>query len=154
VVNDRFGPIDFDRFHSQHLAERLSGRPRIFTTSGSSALRSIAFRLHDGRSYTFVPVLATDSGATDSGGGVSGGGVSGGRVSSVGVSSFEVVAGDEDAHTVVELGYDDWCSFAWELQTCFALFYADRLKFPRGGSRSTTTTRCLRTSSPEPGSSI
>ena len=27
---------------------------------------------------------------------------------------------------------DDWCSFAWELRTCFALFYADALTFPRG----------------------
>ena len=29
--------------------------------------------------------------------------------------------------------YEDWCSFAWELRTCFALFYADRLAFSRGG---------------------
>ena len=33
----------------------------------------------------------------------------------------------------MDLGYDDWCSFVWELRTCFALFYADRLAFPRGG---------------------
>lgn len=118
MVNDRFGPIDFDRFHTQELQGRLSERPGIFTTSESSALRPIAFRIHDGRSYTFVPELATDSGGEG--------------------STFEVVAGDEEAHTVVELGYDDWCSFAWELQTCFALFYADRLKFPRGGFGSLT----------------
>jgi hypothetical protein len=43
-----------------------------------------------------------------------------------------VTAGEADAHTVVALAYDDWLSFAWELRSCFALFYAEKLSFPAG----------------------
>jgi hypothetical protein len=104
VVNDRFGPIDFDQFHLEILPERLAGRPHILTASDRRAVRPIAFRLADGRAYTYLPA---DDG-------------------------IAIAPGDADAHTVVALSYEDWCAFAWELRTCFALFYADALAFPRG----------------------
>ena len=109
VESHRFGPIYFDRFHTEELPVRLAQHERIFGGSDASLLRPIAFLLEEGRSYTFVPAREGDGG------------------------SLEIVPGHADAQTVVELSYEDWCSFAWELQTCFALFYADRLRFPRGG---------------------
>jgi ectoine hydroxylase-related dioxygenase (phytanoyl-CoA dioxygenase family) len=33
---------------------------------------------------------------------------------------------------VVALSPGDWCAFVWELQSCFALLYADRIATPRG----------------------
>ncbi|HXQ60918.1 MAG TPA: phytanoyl-CoA dioxygenase family protein [Acidimicrobiales bacterium] len=104
MANDRFGPIDFDRFHLEDLPARFANRPRVLTASDSRALRPLAFSLPDGRSYTYAP---------------SGDGIS-------------IAPGDADAHTVVTLSYEDWCAFAWELRSCFALFYADALAFPRG----------------------
>jgi hypothetical protein len=108
-TGDRFGPIDFDVFHREDLPARLADHPRVFTAADSRTVRPIAFRLEDGRSYTYEP-----AGSAADGGGI------------------DVIAGDSRAHTVVDLSYDDWCSFAWELRSCFALFYADRLAISRG----------------------
>jgi hypothetical protein len=110
VANDRFGPIDFERFHEEDLPARLAEHPSVLTSADSRSVRPIAFRLEDGRSYTYVPESSGRGG--------------------VGIT---VEPGDHDAHTVVDIAYEDWCSFAWELRTCFALFYADRISFPRGG---------------------
>jgi hypothetical protein len=123
VSTDRFGPIDFDRFHLEDLPARIAGRPSAFTASDARSMRPIAFRLDDGRSYTYLPnpVTARTGDAAQTG-----------DATRTAEHSVTVVLGDEEAHTVVALSYDDWCSFAWELRTCFALFYADRLKFPRG----------------------
>jgi hypothetical protein len=114
VANDRFGPIDFDRFHREDLPARLVERPAVLTASDERSLRPIAFRLDDGRSYTF-----SQEGPDAHQGGAAHG--------------ISVTPGDAGAHTIVEISYDDWCSFAWELRTCFGLFYADRLSFSRGG---------------------
>jgi len=104
VAHDRFGPIDFDQFHREDLPDRMAERSCVLTATDRRSLRPIAFRLPDGRSYTYTP---DDDGIT-------------------------IAPGDDDAHTVVVLTHDDWASFAWELRSCFALFYADRLKLPRG----------------------
>ncbi len=114
MPNDRFGHIDFDRFHQEDLPERLAEHPRVLTAADSRSVRPIAFRLGDGRSYTYVPDGPQGSGDEFAHG-------------------ISVTPGDAQAHTVVELAYEDWCSFAWDLRTCFALFYADRLSFSRGG---------------------
>ncbi len=113
MANDRFGPIDFDRFHQEDLPARLAERPGVLTASDSRSLRPIAFRLEDGRSYTYSP----EAEKTHDGGAAYG---------------ISVTPGDARAQTIVEIAYEDWCSFAWELRTCFALFYADRLAFSRG----------------------
>lgn len=101
---DPFGPLDFDRFHLELLPSRLAASGPVFSDGGAGALRPIAFQLADGRAYTYVPHG----------------------------HSFSVVPGSEGAATVVELDEADWCDFAWELKTCFALFYADRLTIGRG----------------------
>jgi Phytanoyl-CoA dioxygenase (PhyH) len=106
MVTDRFGPIDFDDFHLVELPSLMARRQRIFTATDQRLVRPIAFRLKGGDSaYTYVP--------------------SGDR--------FAVVPGDDLADTIVSISYDDWCAFTWELKSCYALFYADLLSFPRGG---------------------
>lgn len=68
-------------------------------------LRPIAFRLPGRGSYTYRPEGAT----------------------------IAVEAGDDAAHTVVELGPADWSDFVWELRTSFALLYGSRMTLRRGG---------------------
>src|SRR4051812_32540235 len=67
-------------------------------------VRPLAFQLEDGHSYTY----AVDG------------------------DDITVTPGDADAHTVVRLSYEDWCDFAWELRSCFALLYADRVTIASG----------------------
>ena len=55
MAHDRFGPIDFDAFHREDLPGRLADSPRVFTDSDRRVVRPLAFRLDDGRSYTYVP---------------------------------------------------------------------------------------------------
>jgi hypothetical protein len=103
--SDRFGPIDFDGFHRHELPQLLGIRARVFSDADAAVVRPLAFQLHDGRAYTYLP--------------------SGDR--------FTVEPGTDRADTVVELAYDEWCAFVWELRSCFALFYADQLAVVRGG---------------------
>jgi len=100
----RFAPIDFDVFH-QELPAKLAERGRILSDFDRRTLRAIAFRIDDRRSYSYQP----DG------------------------ESLRVVPGDANADTVVELSAEDWSDFCWELKTCYALFYADRMKFRSGG---------------------
>ncbi|MGP8059748.1 MAG: phytanoyl-CoA dioxygenase family protein [Acidimicrobiales bacterium] len=102
---DRFGPLDFDRFHLEELPALLATRGPVLSRADTAVLAPLAVELCDGRSYTYVP-----SGDT-----------------------FGVEAGSDRARTVVELDYDDWWPFARELRSSFALFYADRLSVSRGG---------------------
>ena len=102
LVSERFGPIDFDDFHTRELPEKLGATSGVLELG---RLRPIAFRLPDGHGYTYVPT---------------------GR-------GIEIRAGDDDAHTVVECGAEDWGDFVRELRSSFALLYADRVRFPKGG---------------------
>ena len=63
MESHRFGPIYFDRFHTEELPVRLAQRERIFGGSDASLLRPIAFLLEEGRSYTFVPAREGDGGS-------------------------------------------------------------------------------------------
>jgi hypothetical protein len=101
----RFDPIDFDAFHRVDLPARLAAGNGALAAPDVAGVEPIAFRLRDGRAYTYVPVE---------------GGV-------------EVREGDTTAGTVVELDEPVWSDFAYELQTCFGLLYADAFTFPRGG---------------------
>ncbi len=101
---ERFGPIDFDWFHREELPALLGSRGAIFSDTDAGVVRPLAFRVPDGRAYTYVPRDKT----------------------------FSVEPGTEAAQTVVELTLDSWCAFAWELKTCFALLYADELTVRRG----------------------
>ena len=105
MEQDRFGPIDFDRFHREELPALLRRRGDIFSASDAAVVRPLGFQLSDGRAYTYVPEG----------------------------TSFSVEVGTDAAHTVIELDPDAWCAFVWELKTCFALFYADQLTVAQGG---------------------
>ena len=104
VDGDRFGPIDFDQFHRDELPALLAQRGRVFSDADARVVRPLAFRLDDGRAYTYRP-----SGHT-----------------------FVVEPGAELAHTVVDVDLDGWSAFAWELRSCFALLYAEELEISRG----------------------
>ncbi len=104
MEGERFGPIDFDMFHRQELPALLQARGRVFSEADVGLVRPLAFQLTDGRAYTYRP-----SGST-----------------------FTVEVGSDGADTVVELEPDEWCAFVWELRSCFAMFYADRIAVTRG----------------------
>jgi len=104
VDGDRFGPIDFDWFHQEELPRLLAGRGRVFSDCDAGVVRPLAFRLDDSRAYTYVP--AGDS--------------------------FVVEADDTHADTVAELSEEQWCSFARELRSSFALLYDEQLTITRG----------------------
>jgi ectoine hydroxylase-related dioxygenase (phytanoyl-CoA dioxygenase family) len=103
-MSERFGPIDFDEFHLVDLPARLASGNGALARVDLEGVRPLAFRLEDGRSYTYT---VTDDG-------------------------IAVTPGDGKARTIVELAYQDWCEFVWELRSCFALFYADRIAIPLG----------------------
>jgi ectoine hydroxylase-related dioxygenase (phytanoyl-CoA dioxygenase family) len=104
VDHNRFGPIDFDRFHRVELPALLEQRAPVFSHADVAVVRPIAFELDDQRAYTYVPDGHT----------------------------FVVEAGIERADTVVALPSDAWSAFAWELRSCFAMFYADEITVTRG----------------------
>ncbi len=106
MQTERFAPVDFDRFHQVELPALLSARGPILSAD-VDVVRPIAFQLHDGRAYTYMPSQRT----------------------------FSIAPGHDRADTVVELGWEQWCDFVWELKTCFALFYADQLAVTRGSFR-------------------
>lgn len=102
--SDRFGPIDFDRFHLDELPALLETRGPVFSDADAGVVRPIAFRLTDGRAYTYVPIGHT----------------------------FSIEHGCDRADTVVELPDEEWCAFAWELRSSFSMFYAEQLSIARG----------------------
>ncbi len=97
--DERFGPVDFDEFHRERLPALLETCGPVFTAADAAVLCPIAFRLEDGRAYTYVPS---------------------GR-------SFSVEAGDDRAETVATFPEQEWHDFVWELRSAFGCFYADRV---------------------------
>jgi hypothetical protein len=96
-----FQRMDFDEFHRSHVPAQLAaGNGRL---AGRTTLHPIAFRLTDGRAYTFAPLDG----------------------------DIEVRPGD-DAPTVVELDAAAWSDFVQEAHTAFGLLYAGAVRFPRG----------------------
>jgi ectoine hydroxylase-related dioxygenase (phytanoyl-CoA dioxygenase family) len=104
-MGERFGAIDFDEFHQHDLPARLAAGNGAQAARDLAGARPLAFRLDDGRAYTYTPAA----------------------------EGIEITPGDDTAHCIVELAYVDWCDFVWELRTSFALLYGDRVRFPRGG---------------------
>ncbi len=96
---ERFGPVNFDQFHRARLPALLETCGPVFTAADAAVLRPLAFRLEDGRAYTYLP-----SGRT-----------------------FSVEEGSERAETIATLPEQEWHDFVWELRSAFACFYADRL---------------------------
>src|SRR3954470_2203735 len=94
---NELGSLDFDQFHTVDLPERLAAGNGKLAAPALEGLAPIAFRLTDGRAYTYTPSA----------------------------DGMEIAPSDAGAHTVAELGVEDWHDFVVELRTCFALFYGD-----------------------------
>jgi len=99
-----FAPVDFDGFHTVELPRRIAGGHGALAAPDLRGVGPLAFRLPDGRAWTFVPEPDT----------------------------VTLVAGDDDAVTVAALDESSWSDYALELRTCFGLLYADQVSFPRG----------------------
>ncbi len=110
----RFDPIDFDEFHRVTLPARLAAGNGAIAEPDVREVAPIAFRLPDGRAYTYLPAPGVPGGVP-------------------GAGTIEVRAGDADAATVVEMDEATWSDFAYELRSSFGLLYADAVRFPRGG---------------------
>jgi ectoine hydroxylase-related dioxygenase (phytanoyl-CoA dioxygenase family) len=96
--------VDFDRFHRDDLPVALASHAPVFTGTDAGVVRPLAFRLADGSAYTYVPDGRT----------------------------FTVEPGADRAHTVVDLTAAAWRAFVLELQSSFALLYADELRIAAG----------------------
>ena len=92
------------KFHLDELPSLLQSRKRVFSDADADVVQPLAFQLPDGRAYTYRP----------------------------NGHAFSVEQGADRAHTVVELPYDEWCAFVWELRSSFSMFYADQLSIARG----------------------
>jgi len=101
-----FAAIDFDEFHLRTLPALLAqGRDRLLV-HGMAHLPSLAFRLDDGRAFTYRPV---------------GEGVA-------------IDPGDAGAATVLEIGADAWCGLVHELEAPAGLVYGGRVRSVRGAA--------------------
>lgn len=98
-----FQRVDFDRFHREALPVLLAERGEL-AARGAGAPRPIAFRLPDGRAWTYAVVD--------------------GRI--------DVAPGEMSAATIVALDEQAWSDFVNEAHTCFGLLYAGKVSFPAG----------------------
>ena len=101
----RFDPLDFDEFHRVTLPSRLAAGNGALAAPDLVGVEPIAFRLPDGRAYTYA----------------------------AGAATVDVQPGDVAAKTVVEMDEATWSDFVQELRTCFGLLYSGLASFPRGG---------------------
>lgn len=99
-----FATIDFDAFHRVDLPSRIAAGNGALAAADLAGVGPLAFRTPDGSAYTYVPAADT----------------------------VDVIAGDDSAQTVVELGTDAFSDFANELRTGFGLLYASMLQVTRG----------------------
>ena len=99
-----FDRLDFDRFHEERVPA-LSAEHGALAAAAAGSLRPIAFRLPDGRAWTYA---------------VDGGGIS-------------VRPGEDGAATIVALDEASWSDLVNEVHTCFGLLYAGKVGFPLGG---------------------
>jgi len=90
-----FDQLDFEGFHRDEVP-RLLALHGALAAKAAGDLKPIAFRLPDGRAWTYA--------------------VEGGRVA--------VTPGDEGAATVAALDEAAWSDFVNEAHTCFGLLYA------------------------------
>jgi hypothetical protein len=97
-----FERLDFDEFHRTQVPALLArGNGKL---AGGSVHDAIAFRLPDGRAWTFEPADG----------------------------DIALREGDDTAATVVELDARAWSDFVHEAHTSFGLLYAGALTFSRG----------------------
>lgn len=99
-----FDALDFESFHRETIPQLVRANGPL-AVRGADGTEPLAFRLPDGRAWTFAVVDG----------------------------SLRVTPGDKDAQTVVSLSEPDWSDFVNEVRTCFGLLYAGRVSFVRGG---------------------
>lgn len=100
-----FPSLDFDDFHRGELPRRLArGNGAHAASDGLEHLGPLAFRLPSGDAWTYRPRP---------------GGV-------------DVVAGDAEANTVIELAREDWEGIVHDLETPPGLLYSGRVRCARG----------------------
>jgi len=104
-VSAAFAPLDFSAFHREELPRRLAaGHGAIAAQDDLVALGGLAFRMPSGETYTYRPRA---------------GGV-------------DVVPGDADAATVIELAPELWSELAHDLESAPGLLYAGRVRCAKG----------------------
>lgn len=101
-----FAALDFDDYHRRTLPALLAqGRDQL-AAEAATGLTSLAFRLGDGRAYTYRAAA--------------------GRI--------DVVPGDASAATVLALELDDWRGLVHELEAPAGLVYAGRVRAVQGSA--------------------
>jgi hypothetical protein len=99
-------PLDFHRYHQDELPPLLRAGRGVLAARGVSRLGSLAFRLPGGDAYTYLP----------------------------NPDGMDVVAGDADADTVIELAPELWQNLVRELDAAAGLLYGGRAKCLRGSA--------------------
>ena len=99
-----FANLDFHGFHRTELPRRLAAGNGAMAARGVSDLGGFAFRLPDGAAYTY---LLHDG-------------------------EIEVLPGDAEAATVMELEHEDWEGLVHDYESAPGLLYGDRVRCRRG----------------------
>jgi hypothetical protein len=99
-------PLDFHRYHRDELPPLLRGGRGALAAKGARRLGSLAFRLPGGDAYTYLPRA----------------------------EGMDVVAGDGDADTVIELAPELWENLVRERDAAAGLLYGGRAKCLRGSA--------------------
>lgn len=100
----RLETLDFDEFHREELPRRLAAGHGALAAADGARIGSLAFRLTGGGAYSYIPQA----------------------------DRIDIVSGDEQAQTVVELDSESWQGIVRELETPPGLIYARRVKCLRG----------------------
>ena len=99
--------VDFDEFHTVELPRRLAGGNGALAAGDAAGLGALGFRLREtGSSYTYVPTGDT----------------------------IAVVAGAEQARTVVEIDQASWEGLVTDMETAPGLLYSDRITCTGGSA--------------------
>ncbi len=99
-------PLDFHRYHRDELPPLLRGGRGALAAKGARRLGSLAFRLPGGDAYTYLPRA----------------------------EGMDVVAGDAEADTVIELAPELWENLVRERDAAAGLLYGGRAKCLRGSA--------------------
>lgn len=103
---DGFSAIDFDAYHRVELPARLAAGRAAHVARATGGLGSLAIRVDDRRAYTYRPRP----------------------------DGLDIIVGEADASTVLELGVEAWQGLVHELEAPAGLLYAGRVRCVRGNA--------------------
>ena len=102
-----FPLLDFEDFHRRELPRRLAaGHGALAAEADLASLGTLAFRLPSGPAFSYRPQPG----------------------------GIEVVEGDADARTVIEISPEDWSNVVHDLDSAPGLLYAGRVRCLRGNA--------------------